>query len=52
MKAYLGFQKDITLISGCGNLVPTSPHTTLGETSVCAPQIDAKRASNVGICLA
>ena len=37
---------------GCGNLVPASPHTALGETSFCAPRVDAERASSVGICLA
>ena len=39
------------MISVCGNLVPTSPHTDLGETLVHAMLIDAKRAISVGICL-
>jgi len=28
------------------------PHTASGETSVHTPQVDAERASSVGICLA
>ena len=36
---------------GCGNLVPKSPHTSLGETLVYVPRDDAERASSVGICL-
>jgi len=36
---------------GCRNLVSASTHTTLGETSVCAPWADAERANSVGICL-
>jgi len=50
-KVDLGQKKDITLISGCRNLVLASSHTALGETSICAPWIDAERASSVGICL-
>ena len=37
---------------GSGNLIPASPHTALGETSVRAPWADVKRANSVGICLA
>jgi len=33
-------------------MVPASPHTASGETSVSALRIDAKRANSVGICLA
>jgi len=36
---------------GCGNLVPASPHTASGETSVHALWADAKRVSSVEICL-
>jgi len=35
----------------CGNLVPTSPHTASGETSVRALRGDVERASSVGIFL-
>ena len=48
----LGKITDITTISGCIKLVPASPHTSLGETSVRALRIDAERASSVGIFLA
>ena len=37
---------------GCENLVPASPRTASGETSVRALQAISKRASSVGICLA
>ena len=37
---------------GCGNLVPTPSHTTLGETLVRTLWIVAERASNLRICLA
>jgi len=43
--------KDITLICGCGNLVPASSHTTSSETSVRVLRIDVERDSSVGICL-
>jgi len=33
------------------NLGSNIPHTALGETSICTPQVDAERASSVGICL-
>jgi len=36
---------------GCENLVPASPHTASGETSVHALQNLAKRASSIGISL-
>ena len=32
-------------------MVPECTHTASGETLVCAPWADAKRASSVGICL-
>jgi len=37
---------------GCGNLVPKSPNTASGETSIHALRADVERESNVGICLA
>ena len=36
---------------GCGDLVPTSSHTTSGETSARAPRADVEKLSSVGICL-
>lgn len=48
-KGRLGHILNITTISGCRNLVPASPHTALGETSVRATWIDAKGESSVGI---
>ena len=52
VKAKLRYKADITNISKCENLVPASPHTALGETSVHTPWIDVERAINVGIFLA
>jgi len=40
---------DITTISGCKNLVLASPHTASYENLVRASQVDAERASSVGI---
>ena len=42
--------KDITLISGCGNLVPAPPHTTSGETATYDMWVVFERASSVGFC--
>ena len=36
---------------GCGNLILTPSHTTLGETSVRSPWTVAERASSTRICL-
>ena len=40
---------NIKTISGCRNLVPTSPNTASGETLVHALRIDTERANN-GVC--
>jgi len=45
-------RRNNTTISSRRNLVPVSPHATSDETSVCAPWVDAERASSVGIFLA
>ena len=47
----LGKIIDMTTISGCRILVPASPHTASGETSIRALWIDAERVSSVGIFL-
>lgn len=51
-RAYLRHKKDITRIYRCGILVLTSPHISLGKTSVCIAWVDVERASSVGFCLA
>ena len=45
-------QSNSSNMSRCGNLVLAPFHTTLGETSVRAPQTVAERASSTEICLA
>lgn len=42
--------EDITLVSGCRNLVLTSPHIASGETIAYVMQVVTERAISVGFC--
>ena len=42
--------EDITLVSGCRNLVLASPHIASSETVACGTRVVAERATSEGFC--